>query len=145
LRSVYCLRELLYLYQTSLGDRADFLDRVIVLTVGDTLKFSRASERAAHVLYWQQEEKKLDVILSQLDRISISDADRAEQLAIKDFAHRVSDILSWVADTLMPRSGVSGQESLDAALALFQQRLAQKSAPGATVTKLAEKMRSANS
>ncbi len=127
LRSVYCMRELLYLYQTSLGERTDFLNRVVVLTVGDTLKFSRASERAAHVLYWQEEDKKLDVILSQLDRISISDADRAEQLAIKDFAHRVSDILSWVSDTLMPRASGSSNESLDAALALLQQRTAEKS------------------
>ena len=141
LQSVYCMRELLYLYQTSLGERADFLDRVVVLTVGDTLKFSRAADRAAHALYWQEEDKKLDLTLSQLERISISDADRAEQRAIKDFAHHVSDILSWVAGTLMPKASGASQESIDAAVALLQQRLA---APRATVTKLDKKMRSAN-
>ncbi len=128
LNSVYCMRELLYLYNTSLGERAAFLERAVVLTLGDGLKFSRAADRLPYARYWQKEEKKLDEMLTDFDRLSIGDADRAEQLAIKDFAHRVSDILSWVSDTLMPRATPLSHAALDDAVKLFHQRATGKAA-----------------
>lgn len=67
LRSIYCMQELLYLYQFSLGDRNDFLHRLVPLTVGD-LRFDRAAERAKHVHHWEKEDKELDSALAQLYR-----------------------------------------------------------------------------
>jgi hypothetical protein len=64
----------------------------------------------------------LDAALVRLNRINIGDADRTEQLAIKDFAHRVSDILSWVAATLMPRGSDLHTKGIDAAIDLILQR-----------------------
>ena len=104
-----------------LGEREDFLNRLIPLTVGD-IRFDRAADRAKHIGYWEQEDKALDAALAQLDRINIGDADRAEQLAIKDFAHRVSDILSWVAGTLMPQGDEVQTKGIDAAIDLIGQR-----------------------
>ena len=45
-------------------------------------------------------------------------ADREEWLAIQDFQRRVSDIMAWVSDVLMPR----GDGSLDAAIARIEAR-----------------------
>jgi internalin A len=130
LKSVYCMRELLHIYHASLGERANFSERVVVLTLDD-LKFSRAADRLGYARYWQEEEeKKLNGILKHLDRLSIGDADRAEQLAIKDFGYRVSDILSWISDTLMPRATSLSQEALDRAVELFQRRATGGTAGG---------------
>lgn len=54
-------------------------------------------------------------------------ADREEWLAIQDFQHRVSDIMAWVADVLMPR----GAAGLDAAIALLDTR---RDGPSSTPT-----------
>ena len=121
LKSFYCMRELLYLYQSSLGVQETFLEKLVPLTVED-VRFSRATERAEHIDYWETEDRKLDAALARLERLHIGDADRAEQLAIKDFAHRVSDILSWVADTLMPQGPDLHTKGIDAAIELILQR-----------------------
>ena len=102
LHSVYCMRELLHLYNTSLGERAEFMDKVVPLRVGD-VSISRALDRAAHIKYWRQEHEQLDAALTDLDHASVGEADRTELLLMKDFQHRVSDMLAWVADTLMPQ------------------------------------------
>jgi hypothetical protein len=52
----------------------------------------------------------------------VGDADRAEWLTIQDFQHRVSDMLSWVADTLMPHGAELDTTGIDAAIALLQKR-----------------------
>jgi internalin A len=121
LRSIYFMRELLYLYQSSLGIQDVFLNKLVLLTVGD-VRFSCVAERAEHVHYWEEEEKKLDATLTKLDRLSISADDRAELLAMKDFAHRVSEILSWVSRILMPRGTDLHTRGIDAAIDLILQR-----------------------
>jgi internalin A len=125
LRSWYCMRELLYLYTSSQESREVFSARVIPLTLGD-VRCSRAAERAEYARYWQDEDRKLDAALAPLDRLNIGDPDRAEQLAIKDFAHRVSDILYWVADTLMPRGKDLQTKGIEAVVDLVMQSTAER-------------------
>ena len=57
-------------------------------------------------------------LFSQLGLDGLGTADREEWLAVQDFHHRVSDLLAWVADTLMPR----GRDGIDAAIELLQRR-----------------------
>lgn len=121
LRSVYCMRELLYLFNTSLGERDRFMRKLVPLTVGN-VPMNRALERVSYVKYWKQEHDKLDKELSVLDHASVGDADRAELLLMKDFQHRVADMLAWLADTLMPQGTELHGKGIDAAIVLLQQR-----------------------
>lgn len=122
LRSVYCMRELLHLFNTSLGEREGFMRKVVPLSVGD-LRASRALDRAAHVKHWKQEHETLDAALADLDHASVGEANRAELLLLKDFQHRVSDMLAWVADVLMPQGTELHTAGIDAAIDLLQQRM----------------------
>jgi internalin A len=121
LRSLYCMRELLFLFNTSLGERERFMQRIVPLTVGN-VRFSRARDRAEHIRYWKHERKKLDVLLADLGHASVGDADRAELLLIIDVQHRLSDMLAWVADVLMPRSAELSSKGVDAAIELLLER-----------------------
>jgi internalin A len=117
LRSVYCMRELLHLFNTSLGDRDRLMQRMVPLVVGE-LKCSRARDRDPYVTYWEEEHATVDALLKKRGWASVGEADRGEWLAIQDFQHRISDMLAWVADTLMPQ----GAEGVDATIDLLQQR-----------------------
>ncbi len=121
LRSVYCMRELKYLFDSSLGEREEFMRKVVPLRVG-AVRISRALDRTAHTKHWKQEHDKLEAALADLDHASVGDADRTELLLMKDFQHRVSDMLAWVADTLMPQGTDLHTEGIDAAINLMQQR-----------------------
>lgn len=120
LRSPYCMRELLYLFQTSSSDFMR-LDNRVVPVLDEELKISRAYERANYVAYWAEEAKKLSEIYEDLPLLSLSDADRQEWLATLDFCHRVSDLMAWVADKLMPRNA----SGVDAAIEIIAQRIGQ--------------------
>lgn len=79
------MRELLHLFNTSLGERGGFMRKVVPLSIGD-LRVSRALDRAAHVKHWKQEHEKLDAALADLSHASVGEADRAELLLLKDFS-----------------------------------------------------------
>ena len=117
LRSPNCMRELLHLFQRSQGDRTDLMGRVVTVILGD-LKIDRATGRAVYIRHWRDEHKALESVFQDLGVAAMGAADREEWLAIQDFQHRVSDIMAWVADVLMPR----GAEGLDAALERLQTR-----------------------
>ncbi len=115
LRSPNCMRELLHLYQRSQGDRADLMGRIVAV-VPPELKIDRAIGRLAYVRHWHAEYKQLDEAYREIGLAAMGAADREEWLAIQDFQHRVSDIMAWVSDVLMPR----GDGSLDAAIARIE-------------------------
>jgi internalin A len=116
LRSPFCMRELLHLYQSSLGERQDLMRRVVPLVVGD-LAIDRAVQRVAYVKHWQAEDQALTEAYAGLDLLILGSNDRAEWLAIKDFSHHVSDMMAWCADVLMPR----GAGGIDAVCKLLQE------------------------
>jgi two-component sensor histidine kinase len=74
------------------------------------------------VTHWEEEHANLDELLKKRGLASVGEADRAEWLAIQDFQHRVSDMLAWVADVLMPQGTELRAEAIDAAIDLLQQR-----------------------
>ena len=117
LRSTNCMRELLHLYQRSQGDRADLMGRIVAVIPPD-LKIDRATGRAVYIRHWRDEHKALESVFQDLGIAAMGAADREEWLAIQDFQHRVSDIMAWVSDVLMPR----GVASLDAAIARIEAR-----------------------
>ena len=117
LRSPNCMRELLHLYQRSQGDRADLMGRIVAV-VPPELKIDRTTGRAVYIRHWRDEHKALESVFQDLGIAAMGAADREEWLAIQDFQRRVSDIMAWVSDVLMPR----GDGSLDAAIARIEAR-----------------------
>ena len=115
------MRELLHLHNSSLGEKDAFLRKLVPLTLGD-LQIARARDRAGYIQYWKRENEKTEARFAGLDFYSIGAEDRAEMLAMKDFQHRVPDMLAWVADTLMPRGTELHSQGIDAAIELLLQR-----------------------
>ena len=105
LRSPYCMRELLYLYQSSLGDKAAFCRR-IVPWLPESLLLSPVKHRLPYLRHWKEEAKLHQELLDEFSLVELSPETRDEVLLVKDFCHRTDDMLAWIADPLMPR-GVS--------------------------------------
>jgi hypothetical protein len=91
-----------------------FMSKLVPFGVGD-VRFSQAIDRAEHITYWGKKTRELQERLGQLHWLNIGNANTVELLAIKDFEHRVADILYWAADTLVPKG-------VDAASDLVRQR-----------------------
>jgi internalin A len=102
LQSQYCMRELLYLHDHSLGVRAELMGRIVPVVMED-LKISDGVSRLAHVIHWQERHTKLEAIINQVGVAAAGGAARDELLAMKDFVHRADELLSWLSDVLMPR------------------------------------------
>jgi hypothetical protein len=62
LHSVYCMRALLHLFNTSLGDRDRLMQRMVPLVVGE-LKCACARDRDPYVRYWEEQHATLDALL----------------------------------------------------------------------------------
>lgn len=130
LHSVYCMRELLYLYGTSAEERERMMQRIIPLVVGD-LACARARDRRKYVKHWAQEHKELDAALNEDGVDAAGEADRRELLAIQSFKQHVSDLLAWIADTLMPRGQAVATDGIAAAIQLLRERAPQSAAVAA--------------
>ncbi|SAL49906.1 hypothetical protein AWB67_02285 [Caballeronia terrestris] len=120
LRSIYCMKEMLFLFQQSLGDREHLMRKLVPLRAGE-LPISGAKDRLKIVRYWKDEHDELEAALTGLDPACIGQEDREEHLVLKDFQHRVGDILAWIADTVMPLS----ERRIDAVIDLLHQRARQ--------------------
>ena len=59
LRSPYCMTELHYIYQRSLGEKEDFLRRIIPLVLDDA-RFGGWRERVAYAEHWEKEFKAME-------------------------------------------------------------------------------------
>ncbi|WP_158281705.1 COR domain-containing protein [Rivihabitans pingtungensis] len=102
LRSPYCMRELLYLYQSSLGDKAEFCRR-IVPCLPESLPLSPVKHRLPYLRHWKEEAESHQDLLDEFSLAELSPETRDEVLLVKDFCHRTDEMLAWIADTLMPR------------------------------------------
>ena len=96
LRSPYCMTELHYIYQLSLGEKEDFLRRIIPLMLDDA-QFGTPEERVAYAKYWEAEYLNLK---ADLDYMSVEDFARYK--AMKDWHNRIGDMLAYVNDVLSP-------------------------------------------
>jgi internalin A len=96
LQSTYCMTELHALYERSVGEKEDFLRRVIPLTLQDA-QIGTWRDRVEHGKYWKTEFAEMAQHLSDLGV-----ADFALYKAMQDWANHVSDILAHVNDVLHP-------------------------------------------
>ena len=65
LHSPYCMAELYGIYQRAQGDKADFLEHIVPLTLADA-KFATWQERAALAEHWQAECEEMEKSLKHL-------------------------------------------------------------------------------
>jgi internalin A len=61
LRSPYCMTELHYIYQRSVGEKEDFLRRIIPLVLADA-RFGTPEERVKYAKHWEARYLKLKSI-----------------------------------------------------------------------------------
>ena len=109
------MRELLYLYQSSLGEKKDFLNRVVPLVLEDA-KLTKTTDRLAHVRHWNTELQALRDATAGLDPATWGGAG-ADMTMIQDFCHHTELMLRNVSDCLMPR-GIGDIEKDDFAAVL---------------------------
>ena len=123
LKSSYCMRELLHLYQSSLGDKAAMLERIVPIVLGDA-KIDDAFARLKVVRHWKAERKHLENATQGLDPVALGATTLNELRMIRDFEHHSADMLAWVADVLMPRDAAAvSAGDFQAVVDLLQRRL----------------------
>jgi internalin A len=112
LKSHYCMRELLYLWQSSLGNKANMLERIIPVVLPDA-RIDQHIDRLEIVRFWKVERERLEVATTGLNPLAWGDSTRDQLLLIRDFEHRSADMLSWVADVLIPRGASVTEDRFD--------------------------------
>jgi internalin A len=96
LRSPYCMAELYGIYQRSVGEKEDFLRRVIPLTLQDAA-IGTWRDRVERAKYWQLEFQAMEQSYQYL-----GEQDFKLYKAMQDWHNRVGDILAYVNDVLHP-------------------------------------------
>jgi internalin A len=96
LQSTYCMTELYSIYQRSIGEKEDFLRRILPLALDDA-RFDTWRDRDRYAKYWEAEFQGME---QALKRLSVPDF--ALYKAMQDWANRVSDMLTHVNDVLHP-------------------------------------------
>jgi internalin A len=97
LRSPYCMSELHAIYQRSIGQKAEFLRRIMPLVLADA-RVSSWRDRVAYAAYWETEFKAMEQHFTHLGQ-----ADYRLYKAMKRWHNEVGDMLAYVNDVLVPR------------------------------------------
>jgi hypothetical protein len=126
LQSRYCMRELLYMYDRSLGERPELMARIVPVVMED-LRIDDPLQRLAHAEYWQSQHDALCKRMEELGVAVAGGAARDDLLAMKDFMHRVDDLLDWLSDVVMPRvRRDDAQPTIQAVIAMLLERRKQR-------------------
>jgi internalin A len=96
LHSTYCMTELHAIYQRSVGEKEDFLRRLIPLALAD-VRFGTWRARVRYAEHWQAEFRAMEQHFRHLGA-----ADLALYKAMQDWHNHVGDILAHVNDVLHP-------------------------------------------
>jgi internalin A len=96
LRSPYCMTELHSIYQRSLGEKEDFLNRIIPLRLADA-QIGTWRDRVTYAEYWEAEFKAMEQKFRHL-----AEADFALYKAMQEWHNRIGDMLAYVNDKLVP-------------------------------------------
>jgi internalin A len=99
LRSGYCMNELHQIYLHSRSDKADFLRRVVPLTLADAA-IGAIRDRAEHALHWETERENLRPLLS---RGVLGPSDYTEWMRMGRWVSDVSEMLAHINDKLHAR------------------------------------------
>ena len=96
LRSPYCMAELYSIYQRSVGEKEDFLHRIIPLVLLDA-QFGSPEERVEYAKHWEARYLKLK---SNLDYLAVEDFRLYQDM--KRWYLDVGNMLSYINDVLVP-------------------------------------------
>jgi internalin A len=96
LRSPYCMTELHYIYQRSLGEKENFLRRIIPLRLNDA-RFDTWRDRVAYAEHWEAEFKAMEEKFRHL-----AESDFRLYKAMQEWHNRIGDMLAYVNDVLVP-------------------------------------------
>jgi internalin A len=102
LRSPYCMTELYGIYQRSLGEKEDFLGRIIPLALEDA-RFSSRRDRLVYAEHWKLEFQALNEdIRDENRRLLLGREDFADFKAMQQWYPQISDMLRYMNDVLRP-------------------------------------------
>jgi internalin A len=96
LRSPYCMTELYSIYQRSLGEKEDFLRRIIPLVLADA-RIGTWRDRVAYAEHWEAEFKAMEEKFRHL-----AESDFRLYKAMQEWHNRIGDMLAYVNDKLSP-------------------------------------------
>ncbi len=107
LKSAYCMRELLYLWQASLGDKQEFLHKILPCVL-EEIPLATAGGRFPYRKHWKQKQIEHETLEREMAELGMSwhenaPETREEILLVRDFCHRTDEMLAWIADPVMPR------------------------------------------
>jgi internalin A len=102
LQSTYCMTELHAIYQRSLEEKEDFLQRIIPLTLQDA-RIGTRDDRLAYAQHWKRAFQSLDADFADPERRDLlGEGDFAEYRAMRQWYTRLSDMLRYINDVLHP-------------------------------------------
>jgi hypothetical protein len=90
------MTELHSIYQRSVGEKEDFLRRIIPLVLDDA-RFGTPGKRIEYAKYWETEYVHLK---ADLDYLAVEDFARSK--AMKDWDNRIGDMLAYISDIRTP-------------------------------------------
>jgi internalin A len=96
LRSNYCMTELHGVYQRTLGDKGEFLDRIIPVSLDDA-KLASWRDRTEIARHWEEEFQEMEKSFRLLGQ-----QDFGLYKSMQDWHNRVGDILAYTNDVLRP-------------------------------------------
>jgi internalin A len=96
LRSPYCMTELYYVYQRSIGEKEEFLRRIVPLRLDDA-RFGTWRDRVAYAEHWEKEFTAMEGNFRHL-----GEADYRLYKATKEWHNRIGDMLAYMNDVLTP-------------------------------------------
>ena len=96
LRSPYCMTELHSIYHRSVGEKEDFLRRIIPLVLADA-RFGTWRDRLVYAKHWRAEFEEMEQHFKDL-----GEADFRLYKATQEWHNRIGDMLAYVNDVLSP-------------------------------------------
>lgn len=122
LLSPYCMTELFYTYSRSLGEKDEFLKRVIPVVLDDASDVSSVRGRLKYARHWETEFQEMEPDLRLLGQ---PDFERYQ--LIKQWHGAIGNILGFIADTLHPQGFDAIVKDDFAAVREMLSRIADKS------------------
>ena len=103
LKSPFCMFELFEIWWNSRQDKAEFLRRVRIYTLGDA-KIWKPVDRVRYGKYWKDQHDELRAAVDEAGLDVLGEEDLRSYKLMQDFASKVGDILALFANIVRPRS-----------------------------------------
>ena len=103
LQSPFCMYELFEIWRNSRQDKAEFLRRVRIYTLGDA-KIWKPVDRVKYAKHWKEQHDGLKQAVDEAGLDTLGEEDFRTYKLMQHFAHKVGDILALFANIVQPRS-----------------------------------------